>query len=139
MPRMVYLRLSSIFSHHFYLCICHKGIIMLMKFTGLWTNFRDTPTSLRIGTEKFTGVDYSTNLIKEIQLCSKMCYSIFYARVLHVCLTLFKLCFTNLVLNDQSSTGRVIKFLLGKGTRNSTIKFVTFLLKVFALCSRLCL
>jgi hypothetical protein len=87
----------------------------------------------------FTGVDDSANLIKEIQLCSKMGYSVFYAQVLHVWVTVFKLCLTNLVVNDQSSTGGVITFILGKGTRNSTIKFVTFLPKVFVLCSRLCL
>jgi hypothetical protein len=90
--------------------------------------------------KNFTGVDDSANLIKETQLCSKMCYSVFfYAQVLHVWLTVFKLCFTNLVLNDQTSTGGVIKFLLEKGTRKSEIKFLAFLPKVFAFCSRLCL
>jgi len=71
-----------------------------MKLLGSEQIFVTPPHHSAYELKNFTGVDDSANLIKEIQLCSKMCYSVFYAQVLHVLLPVFKLCFTNLVLND---------------------------------------
>jgi hypothetical protein len=54
--------------------------------------------------KNFTWFDGSENVIKLAQLRSEKSYYAFYAHVLQLSVTVLKLCFTNLVLCDQSST-----------------------------------